>query len=142
MREIPKKDHEYGEWKVTKEATCEETGSREKVCKNCGDKITEVIKAKGHVWETEYTVDKEATCKDEGYESIHCSVCGEKNKSTVREIPKTDHTYGDWVVTKEATRTEAGSREKVCSVCGDKITEVIPRISGTWRKDSKHPATW
>ena len=137
VREIPKKDHEYGEWKVTKEATCEETGSREKVCKNCGDKITEVIKAKGHVWETEYTVDKEATCKDEGYESIHCSVCGEKNKSTVREIPKTDHTYGDWVVTKEATRTEAGSREKVCSVCGDKITEVIPRISGTWRKDSK-----
>ena len=137
VREIPKKDHEYGEWKVTKEATCEETGSREKVCKNCGDKITEVIKAKGHVWETEYTVDKEATCKDEGYESIHCSVCGEKNKSTVREIPKTDHTYGDWVVTKEATRTEAGSREKVCSACGDKITEVIPRISGTWRKDSK-----
>ena len=50
VRAILKKDHAYGNWTVTKDVTCTEDGSREKVCADCGDKVTETISAKGHVW--------------------------------------------------------------------------------------------
>ena len=40
-------EHSFGEWTVTREATCTEDGSRERVCE-CGEKETEVIAALGH----------------------------------------------------------------------------------------------
>ena len=86
-------DHVYGDWTITKEATCAEEGSREHVCTICGAKSTEVIPVTDHVWEEDYTVDKEATCAEEGSESIHCSVCGEIKEGSSRAIEKTqDHT--------------------------------------------------
>ena len=39
--------HIYGEWKVTKEATASEKGTREAVCTVCGHTIAETIPAKG-----------------------------------------------------------------------------------------------
>lgn len=39
--------HDYGDWKVTKEATATEKGSKEKVCATCGDKVVEEIPALG-----------------------------------------------------------------------------------------------
>ena len=40
-------EHAFGEWTVTREVTCTEDGSRERVCE-CGEKETEVIAALGH----------------------------------------------------------------------------------------------
>ena len=40
-------EHAFGQWTVTKEATCTEDGSKERVCE-CGEKETEVIDALGH----------------------------------------------------------------------------------------------
>ena len=56
--------HSYSDWTITKEATCTETGSKEKTCANCGDKITEEIPAIGHAW-SEWTVIREATEEEE-----------------------------------------------------------------------------
>ena len=42
--------HKYGDWTVTKEATCLEEGSRERVC-SCGEKQTEVVAKKAHEFE-------------------------------------------------------------------------------------------
>ena len=56
--------HEFGEWTITKAATCTEDGERERTC-SCGEKETEVIKATGHSF-------KEATCT----EPKTCTVCG------------------------------------------------------------------
>ena len=128
-------EHQYGDWVITKEATCTEVGNKEKICVNCMDKITETIPAKGHVWEKEYKIDKEATCTEEGSESIHCAVCGEADESTIRVIPKTGHKFGDWVITKEAACADRGSRERTCTICGEKETEVIPAPGHTWAKD-------
>ena len=124
--------HAYSDWITTKEATCTEEGSREKVCADCGDTITETIPAIGHVWDEEYTVDKEATCAEEGSKSIHCSVCDIIDESTVQVIDKKAHAYSDWSVTKEATCTEEGEREKICSVCKEKMTEAIPATGHKW----------
>ena len=38
--------HEYGDWKVTKEPTYTQVGTREKECTHCGDKITEDVPVK------------------------------------------------------------------------------------------------
>ena len=137
VRAIPKKEHTYGEWKVTVEATCTKDGSKERVCADCGNKETETIPATGHVWNKEHTVDKEATCTEVGYESIHCSVCDMINESTIHEIPVNadNHTYGEWTVTQPATCTEAGSREKTCTGCGNKVTEEIPAAGHKWNSD-------
>ena len=148
-RTIPKLTHVHELTKTeAKEASCTEDGNIEFwTCSKCGrvysdsecvneiDPEETIIHATGHKWNTEYTVDKEATCTEEGSESLHCSVCGVSDENTVRVIPATGHTYGDWTVTKEATCTEAGSKEKVCASCGDKVTEEIPATGhsyGEW----------
>ena len=86
-------EHVYGEWVVTKAATCTEEGSREKTCTLCGDKVTEEIPAAGHKWNSDYTIDKNPTSSAEGSKSKHCSVCNEKNPSTVQSIPRLTGTW-------------------------------------------------
>ena len=80
--------HAYGDWTVVREATCTEAGSKEKVCANCGDKITEEIPAAGHQWNESYTVDVAPTYTEEGTESIHCSVCDEIQEGSARAVAK------------------------------------------------------
>ena len=41
-------EHEFGEWTITKEATCTEEGVRTRTCKGCSETETEAIPAKGH----------------------------------------------------------------------------------------------
>ena len=127
--------HKYGDWNVTKEETCTEAGSKDRLCVDCGYKDTEVIPAKGHSWKEEYTVDTPATCTREGSESIHCSVCEAIKEGSARTLGKISHRYGDWNVTKEATCTEDGSKEKVCTSCGNKVTEVIKAKGHSWKTE-------
>ncbi|MCR5810209.1 MAG: Ig-like domain-containing protein [Lachnospiraceae bacterium] len=90
---VPAKGHAYGSWKVTNEATCTAKGSKEKICANCGKKVTEAIPAAGHKWNEDYTVDIKPTIYAEGSESKHCSVCGEIDPDSVRTIPKLKGTW-------------------------------------------------
>lgn len=55
--------HKYGDWKVTKEATATEKGSKEKVCATCGDKVVEEIAALGTTADKNDTTDSK---KDNG----------------------------------------------------------------------------
>ncbi len=47
-------DHVWGEWTVTKEATCTEDGSKVRYCQveGCNESETKVIDALGHTWNT------------------------------------------------------------------------------------------
>ncbi|MBO5323255.1 MAG: endonuclease, partial [Oscillospiraceae bacterium] len=45
---VPATNHSYGDWVVTKDATCTETGSKEQTCSACGDVKTEVIPTVAH----------------------------------------------------------------------------------------------
>ena len=134
-RSIQKLEHIFGDWEVTEEAACSKTGARVKICRNCNYTLSEIIPARGHIWNEEYIVDKEATCTEEGSESIHCSVCGETDEETVRAITKKDHNYGDWIITKEAACIQEGIKEKVCADCGDKIIEEISATGHIWNGD-------
>lgn len=84
-------EHAYGEWKVTKEATCKEAGSKENYCSNCNEKITEEIPVTGQHTYGEWAITKEATCNENGSRERNCSVCGTKE---AEEITATGYTQG------------------------------------------------
>ena len=78
--------------KVTKEATCTEDGVITFTCTSTTgtcDKpsYTEVIKATGHKYSTEWTTDVAPTDTTPGSKSHHCTVCDAK--TDVTEIPAT-----------------------------------------------------
>ena len=118
---IPAKGHRWSEFKVTKEATCTEDGSRERVCEVCDKKDVQVIPALGHTW-TAFKVTKAATCTEDGSQERTCTVCGAKE---VQVIPAA-HKFGAFVVIEEPTCYASGTKEHTCTVCGHKETESIP----------------
>lgn len=114
--------HEYGEWTVTKEATCSAEGEQSRTCE-CGSVEKEAIPATGIHAYGEWFVTLEPTCVTDGEKSSECADCGDVKTETV---PATnEHIYGEWKVTKEATCTVDGEQEHTCSICGDTETEVI-----------------
>ena len=70
----------FGDWKVIKNATCDEEGLEERVCSVCGEKETKVIPKLEHNW-VEIS-RKEPTATEDGYIEYKCTVCGD----TRREI--------------------------------------------------------
>ena len=120
-------NHTYGDWKVTKEATETEAGSRERDCTVCEYVQVEIIPEIGH----EHGIHDETWKYDKTQHWQECS-CGEK-------LNVANHTYGDWKVTKEATETEAGSRERGCAVCEYVQTEAIPAAGTGEPTDSTDP---
>ncbi len=118
-------DHTYGEWKITKEPTTTETGSRERTCSICKYTQKETIPVHEH------SIHDETWKYNDTEHWQECS-CGER-------LNLANHVYGDWSVTKPATETEEGSRERDCTVCDHVQTETIPmleheHIYGDWQK--------
>ena len=112
--------HKYGDWTVTKEATEEEKGSKEKVCSVCKDKVTEEIPVKEH--EHKYTENVVApTCTENGYTEYTCK-CGDTYK--YKETPAA-HTI-EVLAAKEVTCEEDGLTEgQKCSACGEIFVEQV-----------------
>ena len=129
-----KAEHTFGDWTVTKEATEEVEGGKERSCSVCGYTATEAIEklAHTHKFATDWTKDET--------NHWHASICGH-----ITEVSgKAEHTFGDWTVTKEATEEVEGGKERSCSVCGYKATEVIEKLAHThkfataWTKDETY----
>ena len=72
--------HEFGEWEVTKEATCVTSGVRTRTCE-CGEKETEEVLKTDHSWD-EGTITKEPTSANNGSRLYTCTVC-KANKSEI-----------------------------------------------------------
>ena len=72
--------HEYGDWVVTKEANCLNTGLRTRTCE-CGDTQTEVIPKTDHTWD-EGVITKQPTETSNGSKLYTCTVC-KANKSEI-----------------------------------------------------------
>lgn len=73
------------------------------------------------------TIRKEPTCKAYGTEYCVCMVCGNMIGDTVI-LPKSDHTYGEWIVEKIPTATETGSKTHTCTVCDKAENATLPAI--------------
>ena len=106
-------------WKVTKAASCTETGTKERVCSACGTKETETIQKTAHT-----TIEKkvDATCEAEGYSVLYCTTCKMEQGDHYDETPvnASKHVYDedkhDYL--QEPTCTENGVEIKICTNCG------------------------
>ncbi len=119
--DIPRLEHNYGEWTIVTEPDCENNGLKTRTCQNegCpegyeGHTETVAIAKIGHNY-GEWTVTKEANCITEGEKQRTCDRC---NHVDVAVIAKGGHTrVADYAV--EATCTSTGlTAGSHCSVCG------------------------
>ena len=100
--------HTFGDWTVTKAATEEAEGSKERSCSVCGYKATEVIEKLAH------THKFAEEWKSDSTNHWHAATC----EHTTEVSGKVEHSFGEWTVTKEATEEAEGSKARGCSVCG------------------------
>lgn len=115
-----------------KEPTCTEAGYAEyDECARCGYSTYEEIPAKGHSPSGPVRENvKDPTCnEDGGYdEAVYCRECHEELSRRHVNLPKTGHSYGEWVVDAEPTCTEEGRRHRTCSECGETEDETVPAL--------------
>ncbi len=99
-------EHSFGDWEVTTEATCDEAGVRERVCKKCDEVESEAIKATGHSFGTAVE-DNNASCVSMGTKSAPCRNEG-CDAVNVEKLPGNPlgHIY----------------KNGVCTVCSDAMT--------------------
>jgi len=131
--------HVWSEWTVTKEATEDEEGIRERTCTVDGEKQTEVIPKKDHVHVLTKVDSVAATCSTAGNieywecSKDHLKFLDAEGAEQIHEvlIPALGH---DYQVTAEtaATCTTEGSRTLSCVRCGDTYSESIPAIGHNW----------
>ena len=128
--EIPKKDHEYGNWVTTKEATTTEEGTKKRECKYCGAvetaTIEKVVEVHTHTFATGWEHDSNT--------HWHAATCGHNVKGD-----EGAHSYGEWSTVTPASETTDGVKRKTCSVCGYYVDEVIPAtgvVSGSFTFNS------
>ena len=116
--------HQYLEWSVTKEATEQEDGLKERICSVCSFVETETIPKLEHVHKFTETIIP-VTCVTPGYTECVCE-CGYKMQKDYISAP--DHTYGDWIIIKEPTEYDQGRKEKKCTICDAKIVLDISKL--------------
>lgn len=135
---VPAKGHEWGDWSVSADPTCTESGTKTRECSACGKSESEMINALGH--DLTHHEGKAATCMESGYYGYdECSRCG---YSTYSEIPAKGHQWdGNFTIDKESTCTEKGEKSVHCSACGERkdITEVPAKGHqwGEWTENAE-----
>ncbi len=80
-------EHSFGEWTVTREATCTEAGVETRTCE-CGETETREIAALGHDWS-----------------GIDCSRCDEKRENPFTDVPENEFYFEPvmWALEKGIT---------------------------------------
>ena len=138
QKEVPALGHSWDAGKITKAATCTETGVKTYTCTRCQKTKTEEIKATGHKEVKDAAVA--ATCEKAGKsEGSHCSVCNEVIKEQ-KEVPALGHDWDAGKITKEATCTETGVKTYTCTRCKKTKTEEIKATGhkfSAWKTSSK-----
>ena len=94
--------HTYGDWVITKNATCVAEGSKKRTCTVCGVEEIETIAATGVHTYGEWKVTKQATCTADGTKTKTCTGCG---ATQTEVIAKLGHNFV----------------EGKCSVCGETL---------------------
>ena len=78
--------HDWSDWVVTKSAVCAETGSKERICRTCGNKETEIIPATGHSLYIKESFSRNATCTEEGKTVYFCRNCDYAVEETIAPL--------------------------------------------------------
>ena len=120
--DIAKTSHTAGDWTVTKNATCKETGTKVKKCTVCGTQMeTANVEKTGHI-SSDWVTTKAATCSTNGTKVKKCTVCGVETANETIVANGTHNYYWDGDNTMRTHRCSG------CSYTG--VTEY--NINGAW----------
>ena len=85
--ELQKTAHTFGDWKITKEATCTEEGKKTVCCTVCEYEKEETIPVKEHTFGN-WEITKEPTETEVGQMQSVCEVCGETVTKELQPAPE------------------------------------------------------
>ena len=135
---VPKTEHNYSEWEVTRKATCSQEGEETSICSKCGDTKHRSIEKEYH--DFEWTDGVDATCEKAGLSQARkCINCGYV-ETAVEVIPAKGHSY--YVANRtEPSCTEKGKEVDRCSNCGKEVTKELPARGHQYNTATHYPAT-
>ena len=108
--------HDFGEWYVTEEATCQDTGLQRRDCKNCNHYEVEVIpKEKNHQYVMQERIAP--TCTEQGYDLALCKWCNKERHQHLVDPLGHDFENGTEIKRVEPTCTKDGYYVMQCSRC-------------------------
>jgi len=124
---IAAKGHSFGAWIVTKPATEDSEGVKERICSACSLKETASIPKLDH--EHDYdSVVTDPTCTEQGF-TTHTCRCGDSYVDTY--VNATGHFFGAWVVTTPPTCTSTGTERRDCANCDHYETRTVNALGHT-----------
>lgn len=125
--------HDFGEWTITKPATCQETGEQERYC-SCGEIEVQEIPRLDHTPVVDPYIAP--TCASNGWtEGSHCSVCNIVIKKR-ESIAKLSHEWDEGTITSEPTCTEKGEIVYKCTNCETTKTDKLPELGHNIGEDN------
>ena len=130
----PALGHDWDDWKVTKEATCTETGVKTRTCKrDASHTETEAIPATDHMYGKEVV---EPTCTEPGYTKYTCAYCGDSY--TTDEKPVLGHEEVVISGQEPTCEAEGWTESSYCKRCNVtlKAKEIIPALGHDWNTTS------
>ncbi len=80
---VTESDHRYGNWSVTKKATCTTGGTEQRKCSVCGKVESRTVNAVGHKYVDQVIAP---TATEKGYTLHTCSVCGYSYKDNYTDV--------------------------------------------------------
>ena len=116
---LPALGHDWGDWTVTREATCTEEGEETRVCSHDSAHVEHrAIAKKAHAWD-EGVVTKAPTCTEEGERTFTCADCGATRTEPIAP-DAANHTHLETEVGKKAPTCEEDgyTGDTVCADCG------------------------
>ena len=132
--------HDWDEWVIIKEATEDEEGLEQRVCRRDDSHVEKrVINKLSHVHKLEKIAAVKATCdKDGNIEYWTCRKCGKffADSNAMLEITEEEtlikaigHDWTDGMITKEPAAGKEGEMTYTCSICGQTYGEPIPALA-------------
>lgn len=122
--------HNFGEWTVTEEPTCQDEGVETRVCKSCKKIQERTLDTVDHHWQKYFTVDEEPTCTEIGVAYVYCDDCDETCDTYY--IPATEHCFGASEIIDYADCETDGLVVRMCKYCDETEEIVIPVLGHCW----------
>ena len=122
--------HSFGEWEVTVEPTCVDSGLMTRSCE-CGEYEEEIINPIPEHTAGAWEVTVQPGCTSTGSKVQSCVHCGEILDT--QNISATGHIYGEWVLSnKDAKCEENLIYISTCSGCGDSKQDIRKPAGHSW----------
>ena len=139
------KEHTYGDWTTSKEATCTQEGEETRTCEKCAEVEKRVVAAKGHTITA--VAEVPGTCASDGVKAHdHCSVC---NKDFVDGVEKSaadlkiaaGHTTTAVAEVSKTCTADGVKAHDHCNVCGKDFIDGVEKTAADLKIAAGHTTT-